>query len=272
MTSQDLTQEQGNAPDAPPESQPSESNGSRRHSPRTGQHLLNLGVIVAIAGLLFSGITYLFNRHDQQRADKRAARTELTNVLTQLDGIDREYASVPVPNDPEDPSAVQRQRQGLANTERLPLVLQAEQIFKQNPSIFGAADYLSLGYAQMSLGGSDNLLRARDYNVRAEEQATAQNARYLVTAARINLGRVDYLLQDFRRGSATFRALLHERAGAPATVTDSQAGIALEWLRAASVIGSCDSYGDLKEAKPLLPPPYANRLGAALAQCARAPH
>jgi len=71
-----------------------------RHQERV-KRLIDLGTIVGIAALLFSGVTYFFSQRDQTRSDTRAARTELTDVIGRMNALPRQYGLTSLQNDPE---------------------------------------------------------------------------------------------------------------------------------------------------------------------------
>jgi hypothetical protein len=205
----------------------------RRH------RLIDLGAAVGVAALLFSGSTYFFNRHDQHRADLREARSELTDIIGRMDALSREYGALDPATDGQNASS-QFAAGSLANSERLSLVVQAEHLMDDNPSIAAAADYLSLGFAHLNLGSLDNLYRARTLFARAEKLAEERGDRYLVTAALVNKGRAEYQLGNAVAGTRLFQRLINGAQSRAPLASDGLAPLEYQWLGAAMESNDCD--------------------------------
>jgi len=193
------------------------------------RHAINIGVIIAVAGLIFSGVTYVFNRRDQQKADERRARTELTEVIGDIVALPRLY-----PNNQVDAFANSQFR-----SEMVVLVGAAERLTSEFPQIAGPADYLALGYANNNLL---NLTSAIDEFARAEDLALVAGDAGLTAAARFNAGISYFLLGQLPRGRRMFtRALsLSGLDGVPdSVVVAQQPSIRTSWALAEATVGQC---------------------------------
>jgi hypothetical protein len=222
-------------PATPPSPEPATESTNASDEPRNNitasraRRAINVGVIIAVAGLIFSGVTYVFNRRDQQKADERRARTELTEVISQIVGLPRQY-----PTGQTDALVNSQFRSELAV-----LVGAAERLSSEHSSIVGPSDYLALGYANNILL---NLEHAIDELAKAEELAIAADDPGILTGARTNAANSYFLLGDLSNGRRMFKRAL--RVGGltdvPRTITEAQEpSIRLSWALAEATVGQC---------------------------------
>jgi hypothetical protein len=163
------------------------------------RRLIDVGVIIAVAGLLFSGVTYFFNRRDQQNADQRRARSELTEVVSRIAALPRQYAEL---KDPVQPPGASDSFSGLFRHELTVLVSQAEQLVSGYPSIGGPADFFTIGSAQANLS---NYEAAVTNYAEAGHRAAANGETLLAASSRGAEGEALFSLEKFDKGRKMFR-------------------------------------------------------------------
>jgi tetratricopeptide (TPR) repeat protein len=196
------------------------------------RNLVNMGVIIAVAGLLFSAATYFFNRQDQDEADERQARTELTEIVGQMAALPRQYDNLLVPG--ADPQAVQAEA-GHFRAELVVLVSQADRLSSDYPSIVGAEDVYTIGEAHSQLGNHDIALAKF---ARAEKLALEDGDSLIGGAARSGAGQSLFKLGRFDDGRKMYRrAISHtgfdvRQHEAESQEADIQAGWATSELEA----------------------------------------
>jgi len=200
------------------------------------RRLFDIGVVTAVAALLFSATTYWIDRSGQDRADDRQARSELTDVVGKMAALPREYAALPVPEGGADPGIVSSN----FTSELIVLVAQAERLVDGYPGIVGPADYLSIGFAHLNLG---NYVQAIDAFDAAKASAAAVSDERLAMAAltdsavaRFGLGRPSAGRSLFRRAIA--RA--GENGPSAAQIRTDVDFILRRWAQTELVVGGCD--------------------------------
>jgi tetratricopeptide (TPR) repeat protein len=180
------------------------------------RHLVNMGVIIAVAGLLFSAATYFFNRQDQNEADERQARNELTEIVGQMAALPRQYDNLLVPSDPQAAQA----EAGHFRAELVVLVSQAERLSSDYPSIVGAEDVYTIGDAHRQLGNNDLALASF---TQAAKLALEEGDALIGGAARSGAGQSLFKLDRFDDGRKMFRrAIAHTGFDVPQYEEESQ--------------------------------------------------
>ena len=166
--------------------------------PSAVRRAFDAGVIIAVAGLVFSGVTYFFNRRDQENADQRGARTELTQTVEQMAALPRQYPTLlDGPITAADSNTLSHYR-----SELLVLATQAERIISEHPSIARQADFLEIGQAEDDIG--DGYTALTNY-LRSEKLALDANDSVVGQASRLSLGESLFNLRQFDAGRKWFR-------------------------------------------------------------------
>jgi tetratricopeptide (TPR) repeat protein len=222
------------------------------------RHLVNMGVIIAVAGLLFSAATYFFSRQEQDEADERSARTELTEIVGQMAALPRQYDNLLVPG--ADPAAAQAEA-GHFRAELVVLVSQAERLSSDYPSIVGAEDIYTIGDAHNQLGNHDMALATF---ARAEDLALDEGDPLIGAAARSGAGQSLFKLERFADGRKMYRrAISHTGFDVPRYEAEShEADILAAW--AASELEARGA-PDCPEARQLVAELEDNRFGSGYA-------
>jgi tetratricopeptide (TPR) repeat protein len=217
-----------------------------------------MGVIIAVAGLLFSAATYFFNRQDQNEADERQARNELTEIVGQMAALPRQYDNLLVPT--ADPQAVQAEAAHF-RAELVVLVSQAERLSSDYPSIVGAEDVYTIGDAHSQLGNHDLALASF---ARAEKLALEEGDSLIGEAARLGAGQALFKLERFDDGRKMYRrAISHPGFDLPQYEAESQeADVLAGW--ATSELEARDA-PHCPEARLLVEELENNRFGSAYA-------
>jgi hypothetical protein len=170
----------------------------------TARRLINASVIIAVAGLLFSGLTYFFNRQDQQEADQRQARAELTEVVGRIAALPREYADL---QDIAQTAGAVDDLSTLFRHELAVLVSQAEQLVSDHPSIAGPDDFFTIGFAHTNLS---NFASALTNYTEAESRAVAEGDSLVALTSRTARGEALFFLEEFDKGRKMFRQAIKQ--------------------------------------------------------------
>jgi hypothetical protein len=219
-------------PPTPPAAEQASSGAAARSSAR---RVFDAGVIIAVAALLFSGMTYFFNRREDQRANERQARAQLTDMVQQIAGLQRNYPTLTDANASYEQNATTF---GQFNSELTVLVAQAERIRSEHPSIAGPADYLSIGYAYSLLNDPSAIPTL----AQAEQLAVAAQDFNVASQARLDAALALFGLERFKAGRNMFKRAISMPGFSDfsASLTRRQAQfVRWRWAKAEVAWGQC---------------------------------
>jgi hypothetical protein len=226
----------------------------------TARRLIDVGVIIAVAGLLFSGVTYFFNRRDQHQADQRQARTELTEVVSRIAALPRQYAELKVT---PPTGGASDDLSGLFRHELAVLVSQAEQLVSEHPSIAGPADFFTIGSANANLSNYESAVA--NYAA-AKHHAVAVGDPLLAASSRAAAGEALFALEKFDKGREMFRRAITQLVAAlPRVEAELHASsVRTTWASAELRAGNCAAAEELVEELDSTDDPTASESAARL--------
>ena len=211
---------------------------------------LDVVAIIATLLLVIGVLAWTVIVRGQERADRRAARAELTQVMGSISGLPRLYGTFTTGDDASKEAA-----SAAYNTELSALVAQAERIVADHEQIAAAADYLSIGVAHVRLASYDRAIPALG---RAEHMAVREKDSQVGIASQRALAVAFFAAGDPAQGRAAFdRALAGAEFDLPDQVLRDQSVVTLsQWIHAEVSMSSCDAARSLLEyLKPIVPSP-----------------
>jgi hypothetical protein len=210
--------------------------------------LLNVSALVAVLGLAFAVLTYVLDSRSQDRADRRAARAELTELVQSISELPRLYATLPT-----DQGSMLVAGTSAYTAELLSLVSQAERVVAESATVAGSGDYMAIANAHLQLG---NYTRAVETFGVAEGMATDEGDQVVATAARRGLGLAGFASGAVEEGRRAFRrAVEMGDFDVVESVRDGNKVLTLfQWIGAEAATGNCEQaealLADLKSSRP----------------------
>lgn len=191
---------------------------------------LKSGAILTVVALSFTVITYFADARSQDRADERAARVQLSQLMQSLADLQRTFG-----DEVEDPVM-----QSSYTEQVLFLTTQAERIADEWPSLVTTSDAYMLGSAYFNV--LQDPKRAVDLLVPAESQAVAEDHPLVATAIRRVLGAGHLLHGHAAEGREWFtRAFAMENFTVSELVHYANAlSTASMWITSEAAAGHCD--------------------------------
>jgi tetratricopeptide (TPR) repeat protein len=208
-----------------------------------------VAVIVALA-LVIGVASWRIVVHGQDRADQRAARSELTQIVESMSGLPRLYGAITSGDD-----AAKQANWSAYNSELNALVAQAERIVAEHGAIAAGADYLSIGVAHVRLAAYDRAIPALE---QAEQLAVQQKDSLVGIASQRALAVAHFAAGDPAEGRDAFdRALAAEDFDLPEQVLRDHSVVTLsQWIQAEVSMSSCEAARSLLEyLRPIVPSP-----------------
>jgi len=196
--------------------------------------------------LLFTGVTYVIDLRGQDRADRRQARQDLSQTISDIEALPRAYMEQI--ND-EDPN-ISETAYSLFIGELVAAIAHAEDIRDAHPGIFETVDVYVIGNAQLILSNFDlaveQLADAEDLAVRGGDTVVATAARRGLGTAYFGLERPEEARAAFQRASS-----MEGFHNIPETVVNGNRFTTLKyWVGAELTYGDClaaaERFGELE--------------------------
>jgi hypothetical protein len=197
--------------------------------------VVDAGVVIALLGLMFTVTTYWLGQRSAARDDRRQARAELTDVVSELTSMPRTYAQLAA----DGSVLAQLDLSSSLYTEAVVLVAQAETLVAEHPAIVRATDRFAIGEAFARLGVFD---RGFENFATAEELASADDDYTLALSARRGMAGALFGLERPEEGRQLFESIVAADGieTLPSSIEVNNEWFTLTvWIRTETMFGNC---------------------------------